>query len=122
MNRKYFGLGLTLAAVLLAIAVLPQPTARAVADTTPPTGTIVIDGNRSATNSRTVTIAMTWADAGGSGAARMRFSDDGSTRSAYKTLTQSKAYTLPVDDDGYRTVRVRFIDKANGRPAMYAFQ
>ncbi len=117
MKAVSLGLGLTLAAVLLAVAVLPHPAARAVTDTTPPTGTIVINGNRSATNNRTVTIAMTWADTGGSGVGRMRFSDNGSTWSAYESLTPSKSYTLPAGADGHRTIRVQFIDKANNRSA-----
>jgi formylglycine-generating enzyme required for sulfatase activity len=106
-----------LAVVLPALMLLPQPAARAVADTTPPTGTIVINGNRSATNSRTVTIAMTWADTGGSGVARMRFSDDGSTWTAYESLAPSKSHTLPEGADGHRTIRVQFIDLANNRSA-----
>ena len=44
--------------VLLALAVLPQPAARATADTIPPTGKIVINNQRSATNNRTVTISQ----------------------------------------------------------------
>ena len=120
MNKKSLGFGLTLAAVLLAIAVLPQQAARAVTDTTPPTGTIVINDNKSCTNSRNVTIAMTWADnAGGSGVARMRFSNDGSTWSAYESLTPSRSYQLPAGD-GYKTVRVQFIDLANNRSATYS--
>ena len=87
-------------------------------DSTPPTGTIVINDNKSCTNSRNVTVGLTWADnAGGSGVARMRFSDDGSTWSAYESLTPSRSYTLPVGDDGYRTIRVQFIDIANNRSA-----
>jgi len=90
-------------------------------DTVPPTGTIVINGNQSATNSRTMSIAMTWSDGPiGSGVARMRFSDDGATWSAYESLTPSKSYTLPVGDDGYRTIRVQFIDKANNRSAVFS--
>ena len=46
--------------------------------TTPPTGTIVINNNRSVTNTPNVTLALTWDDGvGGSGVSRMRFSDDG---------------------------------------------
>mgnify|MGYP000963264256 CR=1 FL=1 len=120
MKKISLGLGLTLAALLLAIAVLPQQAARAVTDTTPPTGTIVINDNKSCTNSRNVTIAMTWADnAGGSGVARMRFSNDGSTWSAYESLTPSRSYQLPAGD-GYKTVRVQFIDLANNRSATYS--
>ena len=79
MKRKLWARGMVPVVLCLMFAALPQPAARAVTDTTPPTGTIVINGDRSATNSRTVTIAMTWSDGAGSGVARMRFSDDGST-------------------------------------------
>jgi N-acetylneuraminic acid mutarotase len=90
-------------------------------DTTPPTGRVVINGNRSATNSRNVSIGLTWSDGVvGLGVARMRFSDDGSTWSAYESLTPSKSYTLPVGNDGHRTVRVQFIDLANNRSATYS--
>jgi hypothetical protein len=87
-------------------------------DAVGPEGSILINGNRSTTNTRNVTLALTWSDGtDGSGVARMRFSDDGSTWSAYESLTPSKSYTLPVGDDGYRTVRVQFIDLANNRSA-----
>ena len=118
MNKKFLGLGLTLAAVLLALAVLPQTTASAT-DTTPPTGSIVINDNKSCTNSRNVTIAMTWSDGTGVGVARMRFSNDGSTWTAYESLTASRSYQLPAGD-GYKTVRVQFIDLANNRSATYS--
>ncbi len=101
-------------------SVLPQPAARAVTDTIPPTGKIVINNQRSATNNRTVTISMTWADTGGSGVGRMRFSNDGATWSTYESLTPSRSYTLPVGADGHRTIRVQFIDKANNRSLAYS--
>ena len=102
------------------LAALPQPAARATADTTPPTGSIVIDANRSATNSRNVTLSLAWADTGGSGVARMRFSNDGSTWSAYESLRATKSYSLPSGTDSHRTVRVQFIDVANNRSATYS--
>jgi len=119
MKKMSLGLGLMLAAAVLAVAVLPQPAARAVTDTTPPTGTIVINDNKSCTNSRNVTIAMTWSDGTGVGVARMRFSNDGSTWTAYESLTPSRSYQLPAGD-GYKTVRVQFIDLANNRSATYS--
>lgn len=77
MDKKSWVLGLMPVALFLAISGLPQPTAGAV-DTTPPTGTIVINNNRSATNTPNVTLALMWDDGvGGSGVSRMRFSDDG---------------------------------------------
>ncbi len=89
-------------------------------DTTPPTGTIVINNNRSATNTRSVTLSLTWSDgAGGSGVSRMRFSDNGSTWTAWEPLAAARAYTLP-GGDGYKTVRVQYLDKANNRSATYS--
>ncbi len=112
-------LGLMLAALCLTFAALPQLAADA-ADTTPPTGTIIINNNRSATNTPNVTLALTWDDGvGGSGVSRMRFSNDGATWSAWETLAATRAYTLP-GGDGHKTVRVQYLDKANNRSAVYS--
>ncbi len=87
-------------------------------DKTVPTGTVLINGNRSATNNPTVSLALTWNDsAGGSGVVRMRFSNDGATWSAWEPLAAARAYTLPAGPDGHRTVRVQYLDKANNRSA-----
>ncbi len=103
----------------LVLAGLPQSAANA-QDTTPPTGTIVINNNRSATNSRNVTLALTWDDGvGGSGVTRMRFSDDGATWSLWEPPAATRAYTLPAGPDGHRTVRVQFLDRANNRSVAY---
>ena len=89
-------------------------------DTTPPTGSIVINNNKSTTNTPNVTLALTWSDgAGGSGVARMRFSDNGSTWTAWEPLAATRAHTLP-GGDGYKTVRVQFLDRANNRSATYS--
>ena len=89
-------------------------------DTTPPTGTIVINNNRSTTNTPNVTLSLTWGDgADGSGVARMRFSDNGSTWTAWESLAATRAYTLP-GGDGHKTVRVQFLDKANNRSATHS--
>ena len=87
-------------------------------ETTPPTGTILINNNRSATNTPNVTLALTWDDGGGSGVVRMRFSDDGSHWTAWETLLATRAYTLP-GADGYKTVRVQYLDKMNNRSAVF---
>ena len=56
-----------------------------VADATPPTGTVIINGNASTTASSTVALALTWDDGlNGSGVSRIRFSNDGTTWSAYQ--------------------------------------
>jgi formylglycine-generating enzyme required for sulfatase activity len=104
----------------LALAGFPQPVAQA-ADITPPTGTIVINSNRSATNTRDVTLALTWSDgAGGSGVSRMRFSNDGATWSAWEGLAAAHPYTLPPGADGHRTVRVQYLDKSNNRSSVFS--
>ncbi len=89
-------------------------------DTAPPTGTVVINNNRSATNTPNVTLALTWNDgAGGSGAVRMRFSDDGSHWTAWGPLAATRAYALPAGD-GHKTVRVQYLDLANNRSATFS--
>jgi formylglycine-generating enzyme required for sulfatase activity len=106
--------------ICLAVGGLSQPGAYAV-DTTPPTGTIIINSNRSATNSANVTLALTWSDGdSGSGVSRMRFSNDGATWSVWEVLAVTRVYTLPAGADGHRTVRVQFLDKANNRSAMFS--
>ena len=81
MKMMSWVLVLATVSVILALAGIPQPVASAV-DTTPPTGTIIINSNRSATNTPNVTLALTWSDGAGSGVSRMRFSNDGATWSA----------------------------------------
>jgi formylglycine-generating enzyme required for sulfatase activity len=117
---KLISWGFGMAFLCLAIAGLPQPAARAVADTTPPTGTIVINSNRSATNTPNVTLALTWSDGTGSGVSRMRFSDNGSTWTPWEALATTRAYTLPPGPDGHRTVRVQYLDRANNRSAAFS--
>ena len=109
-----------MAVLLLGVAYISQQAANAVTDTTPPTGTIVINGNRSATNSPSVTLKLTWDDgAGGTGVSRMRFSDDGAHWTAWEAPAATRAYTLP-GADGHKTVRVQYLDKANNRSAAYS--
>ena len=120
MNRMSWFMGLILLSAFPVLAGLPQPAAHAV-DTTSPTGTIVINNGRSATNNPNVTLALTWDDGvGGSGVSRMRFSDDGSHWSAWEVLAATLAYTLPSGPDGHRTVRVQYLDRANNRSLVYS--
>jgi hypothetical protein len=86
-------------------------------DTTPPTGAIVINGNLSATKTASVTLALAWSDGIGSGVTRMRFSDNGTTWSAWAALMAARAYSLPAGD-GYKTVRVQYLDRAGNRSAI----
>jgi PKD repeat protein len=83
----------------------------------PPSGTIVINGNRSATNSTQVTLSLTWTPGNGGNVVRMRFSDDGAHWSAWEPLAAARPYTLP-SGDGHKTVRVQFLDKANVRSGI----
>jgi hypothetical protein len=80
-------------------------------DTAPPTGTIVINGNQSATTSPEVALSLTWDDGGGSGVTRMRFSLNGTTWSPWEPLKAVRAYTLP-STPGHHTVRVTYRDAA----------
>jgi len=90
-----------------------------IVDRSGPIGSIVINDNQSVTNNPNVTLVLTWYDGAGSGAVRMRFSNDGATWSGWEPLTATKAYTLPAGE-GYKTVRVQFLDKANNRSATYS--
>ncbi|MBW7865438.1 MAG: hypothetical protein H3C30_13630 [Candidatus Hydrogenedentes bacterium] len=88
-------------------------------DKTPPTGTIVINNNRSATNTPLVVLGLTWSDGnGGSGVSRMRFSDDGRTWTAWEPLAALRPHLLPPGD-GHKTVRVQYLDRANNRSEAF---
>ena len=88
-------------------------------DSVPPTGAIVINGNRSATNSAQVTLALNWSAGSGGSVTRMRFSNDGATWSAWQTLQASLPYALP-GGDGYKTVRVQYMDQKQNRSAVFS--
>ena len=83
------------------------------------TGGIVINDNKSTTNTPNVTLALTWSGGAGTGVTRMRFSDDGSHWTAWEAPKATRAYTLPAGD-GYKTVRVQYLDKLNNRSAVYS--
>jgi len=86
-------------------------------DATPPTGTIVINNGASSTKNPEVTLSLTWSDGTGSGVTRMRFSDNGSTWTAWEPLNTTKTHTLPLPPGGYQTVRVQFRDAAGNYSA-----
>ena len=90
----------------------------AVEELAPITGSVQINGNRSATSNRAVTLGLTWA--GGADVVRMRFSDNGSTWTAWEPLAATRSYTLPEGADGHRTVRVQFLDKLNKRSDTFS--
>ncbi len=87
-------------------------------DTTPPTGTIIINNGDTSTTSPSVTLGLTWTDGTGVGVTRMRFSDDGAHWTDWEALLETRAYTLP-DAVGYHTVRVQFRDGADNDSEVY---
>jgi LmbE family N-acetylglucosaminyl deacetylase len=75
-------------------------------DMTPPSGTMLIDSDNTYTTSTAVTLTSTV-----TGAADMRFSNDGSTWSAWETYTTTKAWDLTTGD-GLKTVYAQYRDVA----------
>jgi formylglycine-generating enzyme required for sulfatase activity len=88
-------------------------------DTTPPTGTVTINGGAAATSSREVTLELAWADGSGSEVSRMRFSDDGAHWTAWLPPEAVRAHTLP-GPLGYNTVRVQYLDGAGNYSAVHS--
>ncbi len=86
-------------------------------DTTAPTGSILINNGASTTTTLSVTLNLTWADAG-AGVSRVRFSDNGSTWTPWMTQSPIREYTLP-DGLGYHTVRAQFRDGADNYSPGY---
>jgi hypothetical protein len=80
-------------------------------DTTPPTVSLRIDDGAPTTADRDVTLSVTADDGDGSGATRMRFSDDGTTFTDLEPLAPNRDWTLP-DVPGEHTVWVRVRDAA----------
>jgi len=87
-------------------------------DTLAPIGTIVINDNKSVTNTRSVSLKLNWSDGAGSGVVRMRFSDDGAHWTVWEPVVATRAYTLPAGD-GYKTVRVQFRDGAGNNSTAF---
>lgn len=84
--------------------------AAALADTTPPTGSILINTNASATNNPAVSLTLSATDDLGT-VSQMRFSNDNVTYSAPEAYATTKAWTL-ASGDGTKTVYVKFSDVA----------
>ena len=78
-------------------------------DTTPPTGTIVIDSGAAFTNSTTVTLTLTCNDE--NGCSQMQFSNDNITYSAPEPFASTKVWTLSPGS-GVKTVYIKFKDAA----------
>ena len=81
-------------------------------DTTPPTGSVLINKGAASTSATAVTLQLSAADAGGSGIAAMRFSNGGgSATSGWERYRDVKAWSL-TGGAGTRSVSVQFRDKA----------
>jgi glucose/arabinose dehydrogenase/PKD repeat protein len=94
--------------VVLGLAALSIPYAALAADTTPPTGIVVINGDAAATNSRTVTLTLSATDAENA-VSQMRFSNTGSSFSKAEAYATTKSWTLS-SGAGTKTVYVQFKD------------
>ncbi|MDP3730854.1 MAG: glucoamylase family protein, partial [Candidatus Omnitrophota bacterium] len=84
-----------------------------IADTTPPTGSILINGGAADTNNQTVTLTLSATDTGsgmGTGA-QMQFSNNNSTWSTPEAYAATKSWTLLIGD-GTKTVYVKYKDAA----------
>ncbi len=92
---------------------------RIIRDTTPPTGSISINGGASTANNPSVTLALSCIDnpdaqgkpsPDGIGCEDMRFSNDNSAWTVWEAIAPNKTWTL-TGADGAKTVYVQFRDK-----------
>ena len=79
-------------------------------DTTSPTGTISINGGDAYAPSATVTLSLTANDAG-SGVSQARFSNDGTSWTAWESYSNTKSWAL-APGDGSKTVHCQLKDNA----------
>lgn len=81
-------------------------------DKVPPTGTISINSGATLTNSPSVTLSLTCDDGNGSGCSHMRFSNDAVNWSDPEPVADTRYAWLLSDNDGHKTVWVKFKDAA----------
>ena len=95
-----------------------QPSTRSwFVDTARPSGTVLINGGAGVTKSPTVTLRLSATDpAPASGTGKMRFSNNGTTWSAWQTYATSKSWTL-TSGAGTKTVWVQYQDRAGNLSA-----
>jgi len=79
-------------------------------DKTPPSGSVLIEGNRTWINSTSVTLVPSASDAT-SGVAQMRFNNENMTWSDWETFKSSINWTL-ASGDGTKTIYAQFRDDA----------
>ncbi len=107
-----------IAAIFLLALSLILSSAAFAADTTPPTGAIVISKDNPYTKTTSVTLKLSARDTG-SGVYQMTLSNDNSTWSTPEKYTTSKKWTLS-SGDGPKTVYVKFSDKAGNWSGAYS--
>jgi hypothetical protein len=86
-------------------------------ETTPPTGSITINGGAQYTTSTDVTLTLTCADA--NGCAQMKFSNDNTNWSTPESFAATKAWSLSWGD-GTKTVYVKFQDNPGNWSTVYS--
>lgn len=86
-------------------------------DKTPPTGSVIINGDAVTTTSTSVTLTISATD-NLSGVSQMRFSNDGTNWSSWEPYNTSKNWTLSNASD-LMTVYVQFMDIAGNISASY---
>lgn len=79
-------------------------------DRTPPTGSVMINGNLTYVNSRSILLALSANDVV-SGVSQMRFSNDNSAWSDWEAYNSSANWII-LPGDGLKTVYVQFVDNA----------
>ena len=89
-------------------------------DTTPPTGSIAINGGAGYTNKTSVTLTLGASDT--SGVTKMRFSNRNDTAAftTWYNYSQSKTWLLMNSDTGVKTVYVQFEDGAGYTSPIYS--
>lgn len=87
-------------------------------DMTPPTGGIVINGGAAETKSPAVTLTLAATDSR-SGVAQMRFSNNGTSWSAWESYAAQRVWALPAGS-GAKTVTVQFNDRAGNVSGSFA--
>jgi hypothetical protein len=88
-------------------------------DTTAPTGSVVINGNAAATNTRPVTLAISATDAT-STVTQMRLSWNGTTWNAWEPYATTRNATIPAGADGNKTIYIQFRDAAGNVSTTYS--
>jgi hypothetical protein len=86
-------------------------------DTTPPSGSIIINGQNTYATSTSANLTLSASDSG-SGVAEMRLSNSGYSWSAWQSYTTSKTWTL-TSGDGTKRVYVQYRDNAGNTSPSY---